>query len=136
MASPGKRQPPAPAAASAKTPPRPARRASPPSLRFQCGGELHRKTCAVLDRVEGAKDPAAQAEALAEVVVALTGAGLDAYFMEPLKQAKAGFVTQQSAALGLAGARNVLGSVLRTVIGRMDGPQLRSVCGSIRTFMD
>jgi hypothetical protein len=29
----------------------------------------------------------------------------------------------------------VMGSVIRNIIGRMDGPQLLSVCGSIRQLM-
>lgn len=104
-------------------------------LRFRCTEELNRRTCAALDRIERSKDPVQHREALAEVVVALTAHGLDAYFMEPLKKAKAGFVTRQSASLGLAGARKVMGSVIRNIIVRMDGPQLVSVCGSIREFM-
>ncbi len=89
----------------------------------------------MLDAVERAKDPVSQREAVAEVVVELTDSGLDAYFMEPLKLANTGFLVQQSASLGMAGARKVMGSVIRNIIGRMDGPQLLSVCGSIRKFM-
>ncbi len=61
--------------------------------------------------------------------------GMDYYFMKPLKDAEAGFIVQQSANLGMAGAQNVLGSVLKSIIGRMDAPQLLSVCASIRHFM-
>ncbi|WP_306600378.1 hypothetical protein [Geothrix sp. 21YS21S-2] len=118
---------------SASKPPPPG--AVPASLRFHCSGELNRRTCAALDRIERSTDPVQHREALAEVVVALTACGLDAYFMEPLKKAKAGFVTQQSASLGMAGARKLMGSVIRSIIVRMDGPQLVSVCGSIREFM-
>jgi len=118
---------------AASKPPPPS--AEPAFLRFPCSGELNRRTCAALDRIERSRDPVQHREALAEVVVALTACGLDAYFMEPLKQAKAGFVTRQSASLGLAGARKLMGSVIRTIIVRMDGPQLVSVCGSIRGFM-
>ena len=55
--------------------------------------------------------------------------------MKPLKLAKAGFIVQQSANLGLAGAQQVMGSVIRNIIGRMDRPQLLSVRGSIRQLM-
>ncbi len=61
--------------------------------------------------------------------------GMNYYFMKPLKEAKAGFIVQQSANLGMAGAQNVLGSVIKSIIGRMDAPQLLSICGSIRHFM-
>ena len=65
----------------------------------------------------------------------LTNAGLDYYFMKQLKLAKPGFLVEQSANLGMAGTQQVMGSVIRQVIGRMDSPQLLSVCGSIRQLM-
>lgn len=106
-----------------------------PSLRFRYPLALHKRILATLKAVEGAEDPTEHREALAEVVAALTERGLDAYFLEPLKAAEAGFMTQQSAKLGLSGVRQVMGPVIRNVIGRMDGAQLRSLCGSIRDFM-
>ncbi len=60
---------------------------------------------------------------------------MDYYFMKPLKLAKAGFILQQSANLGLAGAEQVVGTVIRNIIERMDRPQLLSVCGYIRRLM-
>lgn len=65
----------------------------------------------------------------------LTNSGMDYYFMKPLKLAKAGFIVQQSANLGLAGVQQVMGAVIRNIVGRMDNPQLLSVCGSIRQLM-
>ena len=62
-------------------------------------------------------------------------AGMDYYFMRPLRLSKPGFLVQQSANVGMAGAQQVMGSVLRNIIGRMDGPQVLSVCGSIRELM-
>lgn len=106
-----------------------------PFLRFHHSADLRKRTLAVLADLEGADDPAEHRDELAEIVVELTHCGLDAYFMEPLKLAKAGFMVQQSANLGMAGARQVMGSVIRNIIGRMEGPQLVSVCGSIRGFM-
>ncbi len=135
MANPSGRKPPAPKTKSGKPTTEAPKRSSQPSLRFHFSEDLHRRTCSVLDAVERAKDPVSQREAVAEVVVELTDSGLDAYFMEPLKLANTGFLVQQSASLGMAGARKVMGSVIRNIIGRMDGPQLLSVCGSIRKFM-
>ena len=89
----------------------------------------------MLGTLEQAQDVTAHRDALADVVVELTNSGMDFYFMKPLKLAKAGFIVQQSANLGLAGAQQVMGSVIRNIIGRMDGPQLLSVCGSIRQLM-
>jgi hypothetical protein len=135
MVSPTKPKPPSPRKKAGKPGPESVRRSSRPSLRFYFSEELHRKTRSVLDTLEQAEDAVRNREALADVVVELTNTGLDSYFMEPLKRAKAGFLIEQSAALGMAGARKVMGSVIRNIIGRMDGPQLLSVCGSIRKFM-
>jgi hypothetical protein len=56
--------------------------------------------------------------------------------MQPLKLAKPGFIVEQSAHLGMARVRQVMASVIRQVVGRMEGPpQLLSICGSIRQFM-
>lgn len=109
--------------------------AARPFLRFHHSVALRAKTLAVLGKLERAEDAARHSESLADVVVELTNAGLDDYFMRPLKLAKAGFVVQQSANIGMAGAQKVMATVIRQVIGRMEHPQLLSVCGSIRQFM-
>lgn len=89
----------------------------------------------VVEAVEQAENPVAHADALADLVVELTNAGLNAYFMQPLKLSKPGFVVEQSASLGMVGVQQLMGTVIRRVIGWMDGAQLLSVCGSIRQFM-
>jgi hypothetical protein len=106
-----------------------------PFLRFYHSEGLRKKTLSVLKTVEQSQDATGHRAALADVVVELTNSGMDYYFMKPLKLAKAGFILQQSANLGLAGAEQVVGTVLRNIIGRMDRPQLLSVCGSIRRLM-
>jgi hypothetical protein len=106
-----------------------------PFLRFYYSNDLRAKTLAVLAALEQAPDPGKHREALADVVVHLTNAGMDYYFMRPLTAANAGFVIQQSAKLGLAGSMQVMGSVVRGIIGRLDGKQLLSVGGSLREFM-
>ena len=93
------------------------------------------KTLSLLDKVEQAGDATRHRDALANLVVELTSSGLDDYFMKPLKLAGPGFIVVQSASLGLAGVQQVMASVVRQIIGRMDGPQLISVCGSIRQLM-
>ena len=104
-------------------------------LRFHHPAALRKKTLDVLERLETSADPRQHRTALADVVVDLTRCGMDAYFMKPLKLAKAGFITEQSAGLGMAGAVQVLSSVTRNIIGSMGSPQLLSVCRSIRQFM-
>ena len=106
-----------------------------PFLRFYHSEALRAKTLAVLTAIEKAKDGKPHRDALADIVVELTDAGLEYYFMRPLKLAKAGFFTEQSASLGIGAVKRVFGSVIRNVIGRMDSPQLLSVCRSIRHLM-
>lgn len=104
-------------------------------LRFHLPPLLRKKTLDVLESLEASTDPARHRKALADLVVELTRCGMDAYFMKPLVVAKAGFITEQSASLGMAGAIQVLSSVIRNIIGSMGPPQLLSVCRSIRQFM-
>ena len=108
---------------------------SKPFLRFYHSVPLRKKTLAVLGALEKAQDPSAHRAALADLVVDLTSSGMDYYFMGSLKTAKAGFIIQQSASLGLAGAMQVMGSVLRSIIGSMEASQVLSVSRSIRQLM-
>ena len=108
---------------------------SEPFLRFYHSKALRKNTLSLLSALEQAEDATTHRDALADIVVELTNSGMDYYFMQPLKLAKAGFVVQQSANLGLTGIQQVMGAVIRNIIGRMDRPQLLSVCGSIRKLM-
>ena len=116
----------------------PAASPAPPSgpfLRYCHSAALRKKTLAVLGGLEQAQDATVHRDALAELVVELTNGGMDYFFMKPLKVAKAGFIVEQSAQLGLMGVQQVMASVIRNIIGRMGPPQLLSVCGSIRRLM-
>jgi hypothetical protein len=106
-----------------------------PFLRFHHSEALRKKTLAVLAELEAADDATACREALAELVVELTCDGMDAFYLVPLKHARTGFIVEQSAKLGMAGVQQVMGSVIRNVIGHMDPVQLLSVGASIRGFM-
>jgi len=108
---------------------------SRPFIRFYHPEALRKKTLAVLDALEQAGDPAGHRGALADIAAELTNSGLDYCFLRPLKQAGVGFIVQQSANLGIVGVQQVMGSVIRNIVGRMDGPQLLSVCASIRELM-
>lgn len=108
---------------------------SEPFLRFYHSEALRKKTLSVLNTLERAADATTHRDALANTVVELTNCGLDHYFLEPLKLAKPSFMVEQSANLGMLGVKQVMASVIRQIFGRMDGPQLLSVCGSIRQFM-
>ena len=135
MDTPTKRKPAAKSAKSAKPAPAASRSSAQPFLRFYHSEALRKKTLAVLASLESARDPTAHRGVLADICVELTNGGLDYFFIQPLKDAKAGFVVEQSASLGLSGVQQLMGSVIRNVIGRMTGGQLLSVGNSLRQFM-
>ena len=108
---------------------------SKPSLRSYHSIELHEKAILVLSTLESARDPTAHRTAFADLAVELTNSGLHYYFIKPLKDAKAGFMLEQSASMGMVGVQQVIGTVIRNIIGRMDGPQLLSVGHSLSRFM-
>ncbi len=135
MDTPTKRKPAAKRAPSTKLAAASAESTARPYLRFYHSRELRTKTNAVLTTLAQARDPTLHRGTLANLAVELTNAGLDYYFLQPLKLAKAGFVVEQSAGLGLVGVQQLMGSVIRSIVGRMDGPQLLSVGTSLRQFM-
>lgn len=108
---------------------------SEPFVRVYFSQALSTKALVVLARLEESPDPVKHREALADLIVELTYAGMDYSFMKQLKLAKPGFIIQQSANLGMVGAQQLLGTVIRNIICRMDKAQLLSVCGSIRHLM-
>ena len=134
MAIPSKRPPKLPAKPRAVAPSKAGMKALP-FLRFYHSEALRAKTLAVLTALEGSPDPTTHRDALAKLVVDLNDAGMDYYFMRPLNLAKPGFIVEQSASLGMAGALQVIGSVVRNIIGRMDKAQLLSVSASIRQLI-
>jgi hypothetical protein len=115
--------------------PSPSAPSARPFLRFYHSEELHEKTILVLTTLESAEDPTVHRDALAEIAVELTNSGLHYYFVKPLKVARAGFILEQSASIGMAGVQQVMAAVIRNIIARMDSQQLLSVGNSLRQFM-
>jgi len=113
----------------------PSKPAARPFVRFYHSEELHERTIALLTRLESARDPTVHRGALADIAIEFTNSGLHYYFVKPLKVARAGFILEQSASIGMAGVQQVLAPVIRNIIGRMDGAQLLSVGQSFRQFM-
>lgn len=107
-----------------------------PFLRFYHSQDLRAKTLDVLDTIEDARDRTKYRSALSGIVVELTNAGIDYYFMRPLKMAKMGFVIEQSANVSIAGSTRVLAGVIHNIIGRMNQDQLLFVCDYIRELME
>lgn len=138
VAKPSKTSAKPPAKAPAKAPAKTQAKASTkalPHVRFYHSEALRTKTLLVLAALEDADDPTEHRDALAKLAVELTDAGMDYCFIRSLKLAKPGFLIEQSASLGMAGAVQVVGTVVRNIIGRMNGPQLLSVSASIRQLI-
>ena len=109
--------------------------APPPSLRFCCPEALHAKVLHLLETLEQAPDPSKYRGALGDLLVELTDAGMDDYFLQPLRLAKAGFLVQQTANLGVASATRIMAPMIRNIIGRLDQNQILSISGYIRHLM-
>ena len=107
-----------------------------PLIRFYHSEELRARTLALLATIEQPRDDPRHRDALTNLVVELLDAGLDYYFLRPLKLAQAGFVAEQTARLGLDSVRRAMSPVIRTIVGRLDKRQLIIVCGHIRQLME
>lgn len=106
-----------------------------PSLRFFYAASLRTRLEKLLATIERDDCPSRHAEELAAVVGELADAGMEYYFVKPIKDAKLGFVAQQTASLGKAGALRVMAPVFRTVLGSANDAQLRSIGRHIRELM-
>jgi hypothetical protein len=121
---------------TANQPADPAPTSDKPFLRFYHSESLRVKTVAVLETLEQAEDSTRHRAELSDIVVELTDAGLEYYFMRPLKLAEVGFITEKSARVGMGTIKRVMSPVIRNIIGRMDAAQLLAVCGYIRELKE
>ncbi|MBK7001623.1 MAG: hypothetical protein IPH35_17070 [Rhodoferax sp.] len=117
---------------SAEKKPPPAQASEEPSLRFFHSQALRDQTLAVLTSIENT--PTTKGKALADLVDDLVEAGMEYYFMRPLKAAEVGFIKEQSARLGMTGAVKIVSSVCRKYIEGMDHKQLLVVVAHIRSL--
>jgi len=106
-----------------------------PSLRFFHSAALRSRSNKVLAAIERDKDPTPHAAALSSLVLDLTEAGMNYYFLRPLQQAKVGFVARQTASLGMAGSLRVMSSVVRSILAGTNATQLRVIARHIRQLM-
>jgi hypothetical protein len=106
-----------------------------PSLRFFHSAALRTRTTKVLAAIDRDEDATQHVGALSGLVVDLTKAGLDYYFLRPLQQAKVGFVARQTANFGMAGALRVISPIIRSILGGANTSQLRVIARHIRQLM-
>lgn len=106
-----------------------------PSLRFFHSAALRARSNKVLAALERDKDPTQHVGALSSLVVDLTEAGLNYYFLKPLQEAKVGFVARQTASFGMAGALRVMSPIIRSILAGTDAAQLHVITRHIRQLM-
>ena len=106
-----------------------------PALHFYPSQDLHARLLVVLDLIESDADATQHHAALSALVNELTSAGIDYFFIRTLKEAKAGFVIQQSANIGMIGVKQVMAPVVRNILGKLGHAQLQSIAKSIRRLM-
>lgn len=134
MATTAKSKTPTKRAASLPVAPAKKRATSVPFLRFYHSKQLRDKTELVLTAVASEPYHVKHANAVADLVTVLIEAGMDYYFLKALKMADVGFMSEQSARLGMSGAVKLISSVSRKFIVRMDQAQLLVVAAHIRSL--
>jgi hypothetical protein len=108
---------------------------SKPSLRFFHSAALRTRSNKILAGIEQDKDPTQHVGALSNLVLDLTEAGFDYFFLKPLQQAKVGFVARQTASFGMAGALRIMSPAIRTILAGTNAAQLRIITRHIRQLM-
>jgi hypothetical protein len=106
-----------------------------PSIRFYYSAPLRARANTVLAAIARAEDPTQHVGDLSTLVLDLTSAGFDYYFLRPLKQAKVGFVAQQTARFGMGGALRIMSPVIRTILSGVNAAQLRVIARHISHLM-
>lgn len=132
--APAKRGATTPTRAAAKPAAKTVAKTAEPSLRFYHSRALRTKMNGVLDAVEAAPGHPKHGDAVSQLVTELIEAGMDYYFLRALKLADVGFVTEQSARIGMSGAVSLISSISAKFIGRMDRTQLLVVVNHIRSL--
>lgn len=106
-----------------------------PSIRFHLSETLHAETLEAVETIAVDAKPREYSIALGDMVVELTQAGLDYYFVQALRQADAGFVLTKTADVGLAATLKVMAPVIRNIVGQLNDAQIRAVCHFMRDLM-
>ncbi len=106
-----------------------------PSLRYYLKADLYRRTEDLLAKIEADDKASRHAADFAELVNELTDGGLTYYFVEPLKQANAGYMAQKTAQIGMASVAKIARPIIRKLIGGLNDEQLKSVCAYVRQIL-
>lgn len=106
-----------------------------PSLRFYLDADLYRRTDALLSHIESNDKASQHAKAFAELVNELTDSGLSYFFVEPLRQANAGYMAQKTAQIGMASVAKIAKPIVRKLISGLNDEQLKAVGAYVRRIL-
>ena len=104
-----------------------ARRRDAGLVAFRISPDVLARAEAALEAVR--EDPGEEAgrAALLGVVLELTERGMDFYYLEPLRRARAGTVVTSAARLGIAAAGRGIPPIVRRVVSSLDDEQLLAI---------
>ncbi len=102
---------------------------------FSVDQELADVVLRTLEQVR--RDPGGKktAQELIDTVLELTDAGLRAYYVRPLEQAKAGTIAIGTAKVGISTAKRGISLIVGKVLRGMGEDQLRSIADSLEDFL-
>ncbi len=95
--------------------------------------DLHGQVVGIVESLKQSPDATRQAEDLLGVIMAMTEAGLDFYFISPLRRIGAGTMTLKAAQLGLASTRKGMKMVIAKVLKSLTHDQLLHLAEFIET---
>lgn len=98
---------------------------------FRITPELAERAQAALRAVREDPSDEYHVEGLVEVILELTERGMDFYYLEPLRRARAGTITTSAARLGIAAAGRGIPTIVRRVVSSLDEEQLLSIAGFV-----
>jgi len=110
--------------------------AQKPFIRFTHSKALRVKTLKVLDAIDEDATQDGLKEDLSALLVDLTEAGMQFFFLDPVAKLKMGFVVSQSSNLGVGSVLRIMGPLVRNIVSRMDKKQLRQVSRIMRQMME
>ena len=98
---------------------------------FEISAELMAEARSAVAAVRRDPSHKPNVEALVEIVLELTDRGLDFYFLEPLRRARAGAMSTSTAKLGIAAAGRGIPPIIRRVISSLDEDQILAIADFI-----
>ncbi len=102
---------------------------------FPVSEELTGELLAVIEQIRRDPSDKAHVTALVEVVLKLTDAGLQEYYLRPLEQARTGTIGLGTAKIGISTAKRGISVVVNKLLRGMKPPQLESIADSMESFL-